>query len=158
MDQSWVITPMRPADHEQVISVQHAAFAAVAAQYQDPDLPPLAENVSDLSSWLGQGRFGWAAREGCLVIASIRGELIGTDLYLSRLSVSPDHQGRGIASALLCRAEQVPGAATSRLSTGHRSDQALAMYYRAGYRKEFQEVVNSQVTLVHLVKKLTVTD
>ena len=58
----------------------------------------------------------------------------GEDLFISSLSVQPPHRRRGLATALLDAAEQLPhGCVAAELTVLRWNQPAIAMYARGGY-------------------------
>lgn len=80
----------------------------------------------------------------------------GDDLLIVNVAVSPDFQKRGLAVALMRRAEglaEAGGRAATRLYTNRRFTENIALYARLGYRVEREETLNGGVA-VHMVKPL----
>ncbi|HQY98850.1 MAG TPA: GNAT family N-acetyltransferase [Propionicimonas sp.] len=150
-----VLSEMTASDGGEALTVQRSAFVVEAQLYAEPSLPPLVETLDDLLAWLdGDAHLGFVARYDGRLVGSIRVEVDGDCLRLSRLSVAPDWQGRGLGAALLTQAERAAPAAEARLFTGHLSTGNLHLYRRLGYVEERRERVDDRVTLVHLRKQL----
>ena len=155
MDRNAVkVRPMVSADAGEVLTVQLAAFVIEAQLYGDVFLPPLVESVGQVRADL-EHCLGLVSVVGTRVVGSVRVQVQGSSLHIGRLSVAPDHQGRGVGALLLARAEQLTEATEALLFTGHRSQSNLRLYARAGYVEQQRVVVDDRVTLVHLRKQLT---
>jgi ribosomal protein S18 acetylase RimI-like enzyme len=148
-----VIEPAVLEDAAALLEVQRAAFTIEARLYGDPAIPPLLETVADVAAAIAAGEVLVARLEGRLV-GSVRRVLTGDDVEVGRLSVLPELQGRGLGSRLLAAAEDVPGAATASLFTGHLSEGNLGLYRRRGYQEFDRRQVSPEVALVYLRKSL----
>jgi GNAT superfamily N-acetyltransferase len=84
----------------------------------------------------------------------VRGQLADRAGIVGRLVVAPDHQGRGIGTALLkaIEGELSPMVDAYDLFTGHLSEGNLRLYRRLGYRETRRERVHDHLTLVHMRK------
>lgn len=153
-----LVRPMLPSDAADVLAVQRAAFTIEAELYGDPGLPPLLESHANLNSWLDAGGIGFIAASDGRLVGSIRIESDGDCVLISRLSVAPDCQRKGVGEALLRHAESATPAVTARLFTGHLSAGNLRLYARLGYTEERRQQVDAKVTLVHLRKDLRPSD
>ena len=147
------ITPALPADADAVLAVQRAAFAIEARHYDDPELPPLVETIDQVAATIAAGEVLVARLDG-QVVGSVRRVLTGDEVEIGRLSVLPAHQGRGVGGRLLAAAEDIPGASTALLFTGHLSVDNLGLYHRRGYREFARRQVSERVELVYLRKSL----
>lgn len=83
---------------DDVHAVVHAAFAARPPL--DPPAAALAETAEELASRLGADG-GLLARVDGVPAGALVLDPQGTSLYLRRFGVSPDHQGHGVAAALI---------------------------------------------------------
>lgn len=148
-----LIGPARVEDAAELLAVQRAAFAAEAELYGVPTLPPLEETLEEVTSAIEAGEVLVARLDGH-VVGSVRRVLVGSEIEVGRLSVRPDLQGRGLGSRLLAAAEEVPGAATASLFTGHLSEGNLGLYHRRGYREFDRRQITPDVRLIYLRKSL----
>lgn len=130
-----VIAAAEPADAGELWTLQRAAYLPEARLYDTFELPPLLETLAELTEAL-RTTTTLVSRLGARLVGSVRGEPLAGDVwYVGRLLVAPDHQGRGLGSALLREIERraTPGTRTLRLVTGFRSAGNLALYSRHGY-------------------------
>lgn len=141
------------SDAGEVLTVQRAAFAREAQAYTDPFLPPLVEDLAQVEQAIAAGQVLVARLDGRLV-GSVRRVVAGAEVEVGRLSVVPDLQGRGIGSRLLAAAEDVAGATTASLFTGHLSAANLGLYHRRGYLEFDRRTASATVDLIYLRKPL----
>lgn len=74
---------------------------------------------------------------------------------MERLIVHPDHQGRGLGTALMHRLEGAfPEARRAELFTGQQSERNIHLYERLGYRIFRQEPVTDNLSFVFMEKAL----
>ena len=148
------VVPAQDAELEQILAIQYAAYQAEARLYDDYEIPPLRQTLSELQAESRQKLILKAVWNG-QITGSVRVNLIQDVCYLGRLVVTPDRQGCGIGSALL-RAGEVAfsQARCVELFTGSRSVENLRFYEKRGYRRLREEVLSTKVTLVFLRKRL----
>ncbi|MEW1847620.1 GNAT family N-acetyltransferase [Nonomuraea angiospora] len=138
------------ADAGEILTVQRAAYVSEAQLYGDPYIPPLIESLEQVRKII-EGAVVLKALDAGRVIGAVRGQVSGTTCLVGRLVVAPDHQGRGIGTALLTALhEAVPEAQAFDLFTGHLSEANLKLYRRLGYRETSRERMDDHLTLIHL--------
>ncbi len=72
---------------------------------------------------------------------------------MRRLIVHPQYEGRGIGTALLLELERrCADAERFELFTGERSERAISLYERHGYKKFKTERVSKETVLVYMEK------
>lgn len=140
-------------DAEEILAVIRAAFAPVALQYGDPELPPVAESLESHRSRYAD-HVVLKAIEGGRVVGSVQGvERLDGVCVVERLAVLPEWQGRGVGRALTLAVEEAfPKTAAFELFTGHRSAETLGLYRSLGYTEVRREYVDERLTLVFLRK------
>jgi ribosomal protein S18 acetylase RimI-like enzyme len=136
-----------------LLTVQRAAYVSEAQLYDDPWLPALEQTLAQLVEELACSRCisAWA---GSRLVGAVRTREEGSTLFIGRLVVVPDLQGRGIGQQLLAAAEDGSELPEATLFTGHLSEDNLRLYRRHGYEERRREEVRPGLELVHLVKAL----
>lgn len=112
---------------EELLRIQHAAYALEAALLDDDRIPPLHEDLSDL---LAQPLRWLAALDGSTVVGAL-GFTGDAEADIDRLIVDPVHHRRGIGAALV-RAV-LEGSSMVRVSTGRDNAPARALYAGLGF-------------------------
>jgi len=142
-------------DAVEILAVIRAAFAPVAAQYGDPELPPVAESLESHRSRYADHVVLKAIDDG-RVVGSVQGvERPGGVCVVERLAVLPEWQGRGTGRALTLAIEaSFPHATAFELFTGNRSTETLGLYHSLGYAETRREHMDERLTLVYLRKEV----
>jgi GNAT superfamily N-acetyltransferase len=87
------------------------------------------------------------------LVGSVRAKRSGEVCHIGRLIVHPDHQGRGIGTALLAAIEAAfPQSSTFEPFTGSRSDANIRLYRRCGYAVSGPGVCPSRLFLLFMNK------
>lgn len=132
------IGPVGAQDAGELLTVQRAAYVAEAQVNGVLDLPPLRETVAEIAADLASPDvLSFGAWLGTRLVGSVRGRPDGDRMEISRLSVAPDLQGRGVGRALLAHvtAATPPTVRTLWLVTGVASVGNQRMYARAGFEQ-----------------------
>ncbi len=141
-------------DAESILALQRLAYQSEAAVYDDFRLRPLTETLEDIKDRFQDRRFLKALENG-QIVGSIRGYQDGVVCHVERLVVHPDYQRRGIGTALLKVIETCfPVALRFELFTGHKSENNIRLYERAGYRAVRQKQVNEKLSLIVMEKTI----
>lgn len=127
------VTLAAQAEAVQVHTVMVEAFRSV--QELDPPSGALSETLAEAEEGIHEGGalLGWIGEEA---VASVRFRLEPEYLYIGRLAVHPDYQGRAIGSALMHRMEAVArltGRPKLLLGTRMRIEKNVALYRKLGY-------------------------
>ncbi|WP_448061865.1 GNAT family N-acetyltransferase [Cellulomonas hominis] len=139
-----VIRPVEDADAGELLTLRRAAFVTEAQQYNDPNIPPLTQTLSELRADLGaEGVVTLGAWAGHRLVGSIRVLLEGTKATLGRFAVAPDQQGHGVGTQLLLAIlPHLPEDVSEVwVFTGRDSVQNLALYEKHGYTHEQDQTV-----------------
>jgi len=140
----------------ELLTLRRAAFVVEAQLYNDPHIPALTQtfdelvediqrdDVVTLGAWIGER-----------LVGSIRVGLEGAKATIGRLAVVPDLQGRGIGTQLLFAVLQYLPEDTTEVwvFTGQNSKHNIALYNKAGYEHQFDEV-SGDLTYAYLRKIL----
>ncbi|MDE0572539.1 GNAT family N-acetyltransferase [Demequina sp. B12] len=140
----------------ELLTVRRAAFVTEAQLYNDPNIPALTQTLEELIVDLeSPDVVTLGAWEGHRLVGSIRVGLEGDKATIGRLAVVPDQQGLGIGTQLLFSVlGHLPD--TTRevwVFTGQNSKHNIAMYNKAGYEFQFDQV-NGDLTYAYLRKVL----
>jgi predicted N-acetyltransferase YhbS len=128
------IRPSTDKDSEAILTVQRMAFAEYLGTYTITAWT--SETLEDLRRDAREKKILVAEWDGA-VVGSVRFWVVGGVCVIRLLSVSPDHQGRGIGQALLQAVErQVTGAHKFYVCTMLRTSRNVALFLKLGYRPE----------------------
>ena len=125
-----------------------------ARRYDDYEIPPLRQTLDEIKQEFATHVFLKAVIESELV-GSVRGYQTNDSCHIGRLIVLPEHQNKGIGSALLKEIENHFG--TTRrfeLFTGAQSHENLRLYKRHGYNEFKKEQLKTKVFLVYMEKHI----
>jgi tRNA (guanine37-N1)-methyltransferase len=142
-----------PADAGEILTLQLACWVTEARANATLEIPPLAEDLADVTAWL-QEWTTFVVRSAGRLVGGARGRLVGEVWDVGRLMVAPDLRGRGLGRWLLGHIEAAapPDARRLSLFTGSASADNLRMYHRAGYRRD--RVQPDDPGVVHLSKAI----
>ena len=123
------------ADVGELLTLQRACAAQEALANDSWDLPALHESTEQV----GAGLEAWTTfvlHAGGRLVASVRARLQQDEWLIDRVLVAPDLQGQGLGRWLLEQAEAAAPPEARRIGArvGVRSEPALRMFRRAGYR------------------------
>lgn len=149
--QNIAIAPATESDLEVILTLQKLAYRSEAERYNDFDLPPLHQTLAEIQADFARMTF-FKATAGERIVGSVRGYVKDGTCYIGRLIVHPDVQGQGIGTLLMQTLEQhFSTARRLELFTGHKSEPALHLYHKLGYR-EFKRQDMPTHTIVFLEK------
>jgi ribosomal protein S18 acetylase RimI-like enzyme len=140
-------------DLEQILRLQKRAFSGQALIYNDFNLPSLTQTPDNLKKEFTSKTIYKVTTDG-KIIASIRCFVKDRALYIEKLMVDPDLQGRGIGTKIMHDIENRYAAVVNRyeLSTGHKSARNLHLYKKLGYKEIRQEPLNDNCNLIVMEK------
>ncbi len=145
------------ADHAgELLTVRRAAFVVEAQLYNDPHIPALTQTLDELIEDLqSDAVVTLGAWVGPRLVGSIRVGLEGAKATIGRLAVVPDMQGQGIGTQLLFAVLAFLPEDTTEVwvFTGQNSKHNIALYNKAGYEHQFDEV-SGDLTYAYLRKIL----
>jgi len=149
--QNIAIAPATESDLEVILTLQKLAYRSEAERYNDFDLPPLHQTLVEIHADFARMAF-FKATSGERIVGSVRGYAKDGTCYVGRLIVHPDVQGQGIGTRLMQTLEQhFSMVRRFELFTGHKSEPALHLYHKLGYR-EFKRQDMATHTVVFLEK------
>jgi ribosomal protein S18 acetylase RimI-like enzyme len=141
-----------PSDAGEILEIQKSAFHYQGILYNDFKLPPLVQTLDDLIRDFKTHVFLKAVYQG-KIVGTVRGRGEGNTCHISRLSVHPDHQNRGIGKKLMRAIEgKFKGALRYELFTGHKTRKNIDLYEKLGYKKFKEKAQSEKVTLICMEK------
>ncbi len=139
-------------DAPEILETQKLAFHRQGVLYNDPTLPPLVQTLEELRRDFQTHAYLKAVYQG-QIVGTVRGQVSGDTCHISRLSVHPDHQNRGIGKKLMRAIEErFSGVRRYELFTGHKSAKNIALYEKLGYREYARKSQSDTVMLICMEK------
>ncbi len=137
MKKGLSIRPAEESDLQALLDIQKAAFMRYTEFLAAEQIPPLRENLTELMEDIKRKSM-LAAEYNHILSGSIRYSIKGGVCIIERLSVRPDHQGRGIGRALVNEVEALATGKAHKLylETGLLANNLLLFYTKLGYSGE----------------------
>ncbi len=139
-------------DLREILDLQILAYQSEACLLNNPNIPPLKQTLEDVQSEYKAGTYLKAVDETGAIVGSVRAYAKDGTLYIGKLIVRPDRQGRGIGSALLTQIERECLHSRYELFTSSKSAKNLRLYERLGYRVFAEKEVSCDLKFVYLEK------
>jgi len=146
------IRKARLEDMEAVLQLQYIAYQSEAAINNDFTIQPLMQTLDELIAEYNKGVILKAVRDG-EIIGSVRAYADGDTVYIGKLIVHPNHQGKGLGKRLLAVIERNLSRKRYELFTSYKSDKNLHLYETAGYKRFREETNDAGIKFVYLEKK-----
>lgn len=142
------IEPATLNDAHDILLLQREAYESEAKTYNDPEIPPLTETLTQLKALFSNHTFLIATIDG-RIVGSVRACIHNGSCHIGRLIVSPQHQNRGIGTQLLAAIEQqYTKCRRFELFTGVKSAKNIRLYEKAGYKAFKTEAVSNKLSLI----------
>lgn len=149
---SIVIKEAEISDLREILELQYLAYQSEAKLFNDPDIQPLKQTLSDLENEFDKGIILKALDENNVIIGSVRGYCDNKTLYIGKLMVHPNRQRQGIGTKLLLDIEKRYPDYRYELFTSTRSEKNIALYKRLGYSIFDEKQVTEELSFVYLEK------
>jgi len=140
-------------DVPEILALQKIAYQSEAELYGDDSLPGLQETLPEIEAEFDRAVFGKAVVNG-KIIGSIRGHRDGATARLTRCTVHPYFQRRGIGRRLIGEFEKSwpPEIRRFEAIAGHKSTRRIDVYKSLGYRPFKTVPFRPAIEWVHLEK------
>ena len=140
------------ADAEEIWRMQHMAFAALLAKYEDYDTSPGNEPLEKVQWRMAQAATYFyfiqvdGKNAGAIRVVDNQAE---SPKRVSPLFVMPEYRGQGVAQSALRAAEGIHGSENWQLVTILQEAGNCHLYEKMGYQQVgIAKVVNDKMTLV----------
>ena len=120
------------ADAADILALQKLSYQSEAEIYNDYDIPPLKQTVDEIKEQFKNHIFLKAVHDGEIIGAVRAYEESGT-CHVGRLAVHPDHQNKGIGTALMNKIERYFKPERFELLVGAKSSKNIRLYKKLGY-------------------------
>lgn len=134
-----------------ILDLQKLAFQSEARRLENDDIPPLRQTLEEIVQEFEQGTILKAVADGCIV-GSVRGYVESGTLFIGKLMVHPDLQGRGLGTQLLQAIEERCPHERCELYASSKSEDNIRLYERHGYTRFREQAFPEGYTLVYLEK------
>jgi len=141
------------SDLKKILDLQYLAYQSEARLFNDKNIPPLMQTLSDIEAEFRAGIILKAVRDDD-IIGSVRGRVEAGTTYVGKLIVHPKYQGRGLGTKLLAAIERHSPTARYELFTSTRSLRNISLYERLNYKKFREQKITDELTFVYLEKFL----
>jgi GNAT superfamily N-acetyltransferase len=139
-------------DLELILKLQYLAYQSEAQIYQDYSIPPLLQTLEEVKMEFNKGIILKAVDDNNTIIGSVRGYVENGTLFIGKLIVHPEYQGKGIGRQLLQSIEQEYSDLRYELFTGSLSKKNLRLYEYMGYIRFLEKQVSPDLTFIYLEK------
>jgi N-acetylglutamate synthase-like GNAT family acetyltransferase len=121
----------------EILSIQKAAFAPIAALLNKPELQPMTQTLTEIETEYANWLFLKYTLEG-RIVGSVRAYLDKSDVcHIGKLVVLPEYQSAGIGKALMQAVHEAYKNCNSyELFTGKHVPHIVDFYRRLGYAEK----------------------
>lgn len=139
-------------DLEEILKLQYLAYQSEAELHQNYKIPPLVQTLSEVENEYEKGVILKGVMEDGTIIGSVRGYTEGNTLYIGKLIVHPDMQGKGYGKQLLSSIEALYPDYRYELFTSSKSIRNLGLYESRGYVRFLEKEAGSGLRIIYLEK------
>ncbi len=145
------ITCAEISDMEEILKLQRDAYQSEAKIHNDFTIQPLTQTLEELLDEYDKCRILKAMQDD-KIIGSVRAHEKDGTVYIGKLMVHPDYQGKGLGKRLLSAIETSFPDKRYELYTSCKSDRNLYLYKTAGYKDFREEIDHAGIRFVYLEK------
>lgn len=140
-------------DASEILELQKIAYQKEAALYDDYNIPPLTQTLTEIQNEFKKAIFLKATLND-RIIGSVRASVQTGTCMIGRLIVHPEFQRQGIGTLLMQEIEgRFPKSKRFELFTGTMSVDNIRLYQRLGYMEYSQENLSTNVRIVFMEKQ-----
>ncbi len=154
IENEYNISKARQEDLQEILQLQYLAYQSEAALFDNKDIPPLRQTISEVVEEYHKGIILKMVDENNLIIGSVRANEKEGTVYVGKLMVHPDYRHRGYGTRLLNEIEQYYPKKRLELFTSTRSVDNIRLYQRQGYQEFERKAIDEELEFVYMVKHL----
>lgn len=139
-------------DLQDILALQYLAYQSEARLFNNMDIPPLKQTLEDVFNEYKKGIILKALDEKGKIIGSVRGYLEDGTVYIGKLMVHPQDQGKGIGTKLLLSIEKEFPGYRYELFTSTKSKRNIKLYEKLGYKVFSEKNISEELRFVYLQK------
>ncbi|MDE6853014.1 MAG: GNAT family N-acetyltransferase [Lachnospiraceae bacterium] len=139
-------------DLSEILDLQYLAYQSEARLFDNQDIPPLKQTLTDVEYEYQKGIVLKALDEDKTIIGSVRAFCDNGTVYIGKLMVHPSRQGQGIGKLLLLELEKQYPNQRYELFTSTRSEKNIALYQKLGYKIFDERQVTEELRFVYMEK------
>lgn len=147
-----IIQKAQRNDLEKILELQYLAYQSEAKLFNDPDIPPLKQNLNDVVDEFDKGTILKVVDENEEIIGSVRAYFENGNVHVGKLMVHPKMQRNGIGTRLLEAIEKEYPGQRYELFTSTKSVSNIKLYEKLGYKIFKKEQITEDLCFVYLEK------
>lgn len=141
-------------DLELILALQHLTYQSEARLLNNFDIPPLMQTLDEVKKEFKTGVFLKVTDDDNVIVGSVRGHADNGTLYIGKLIVHPDMQGKGLGTRLLKEMEEYCPHKRYELFTSSKSTRNIRLYKRAGYRVFTEKKMSDDLKFIYMEKEI----
>ena len=139
-------------DLQEILDLQYLAYQSEARLFNNMDIPPLKQTLEDVINEYEKGIILKSLDEKGKIIGSVRGYLEEGTVYIGKLMVHPQYQGKGIGTKLLLWIESEFPGYRYELFTSTKSKRNIELYEKRGYNVFSERKISEELSFVYMEK------
>ena len=139
-------------DLETILRLQYAAYQSEAMLHNDFTIQPLTQTLDDTIEEYKRSVILKAVLDE-EIIGSVRAREKNNTVFIGKLMVHPDHQGKGFGRLLLAAIEKEFQGKRFELFTACKSERNLHLYETSGYKRFKEETNEAGIRFAYFEKR-----
>lgn len=148
-----IVVRAEKRDLQKILDLQYLAYQSEARLFDNQDIPPLKQTLTDVENEFQKGIILKALDEDKTIIGSVRAFCDNGTAYIGKLMVHPSKQGQGIGTKLLLEMEKQYPDQRYELFTSTKSEKNIALYQKLGYKIFDEEQITEELRFVYMEKR-----
>ena len=148
------IEKAKVSDARRILDIQKEAYLSEAEIYDDYNIPPLTQTLTEIESDFDNYTF-YVAKINGVIVGSVNLKVEKGIGLIGRLIVRPDIQNQGIGTILMDYVEaNHTDLDAFELFTGYKSERNLSFYSKRGYQEFKRQPVHARLVFIFMRKKI----